>query len=165
MSHNHTLQHYQEQFKEAEGQYIKMMKGDNAASVLMKWFVENEVTNIFYPLVWTEKTNTLEGLVELYLQLRWCLYDDGTVDFYKTDHGPVIYFGWESDECLIEIPKPWRLAGKLQVTGFVDFSVGWPWGFMKAWEERHAYWIKDRNRFKQWIPWTTYQKNYTGENY
>lgn len=36
---------------------------------------------------------------------------------------------------------------------------------MKAWEERHAYWIKDRNRFKQWIPWTTYQKNYAGENY
>jgi hypothetical protein len=142
-----------------------MMKGDNAASVLMKWVVENEVTNIFYPLIWTEKTNTLEGFVELYRHLWWCLYDDGTVDFYNTDYGPVIYFGWEPDECLIELPKPWPIPGKLRVTGFVDFSVGWPWGFMKAWEERHDYWIKDRNRFKQWISWSTYKENYTGDDY
>jgi hypothetical protein len=55
MAYHHTLEHYKEQFKEAEDQYNEMMKGDNAASVLMKWFVENDVTIIFYPLVWTKK--------------------------------------------------------------------------------------------------------------
>jgi hypothetical protein len=165
MAYHHTLEHYKEQFKEAEDQYIEMMKGDNAASVLMKWVVENEVTDIFYPLIWDEKTNTLEGFVELYRHLRWCLYDDGIVDFYNTERGPVIYFGWEEDDCLIELPQKWPLQGKSRVTGFVDFSVGWPWGFMKAWEERHDYWIKDRNRFKQWISWSTYKENYTGDDY
>jgi hypothetical protein len=93
------------------------------------------------------------------------LYDDGIVDFYNTERGPVIYFGWEEEECLIELPQRWPLQGKSRVTGFVDFSVGWPWGFMKAWEERHDYWIKDRNRFKQWISWSTYKENYTGDDY
>ena len=162
---NNTLKQYQDQFKEAEEQYIEMMKGDNAASVLMKWVVENEVTDIFYPLIWAEKPNTLEGFMELYSHLRWCLYDDGIVDFYNTERGPVIYFGWEEEECLIELPQRWPLQGKSRVTGFVDFSVGWPWGFMKAWEERHDYWIKDRNRFKQWISWSTYKENYTGDDY
>jgi hypothetical protein len=121
---NNSLKQYQEQFKEAEEQYIVMMKGDNAASVLMKWVVENEVTDIFYPLIWDEKTNTLEGFVELYRHLRWCLYDDGIVDFYNTERGPVIYFGWEEDDCPIELPQKWPLQGKSRVTGFVDFSVG-----------------------------------------
>jgi hypothetical protein len=162
---NNTLKQYQEQFKEAEEQYIVMMKGDNAASVLMKWVAENEVTDIFYPLIWAEKPNTLEGFMELYRHLRWCMYDDGIVDFYNTERGPVIYFGWEEEECLIELPQRWPLQGKSRVTGYVDFSVGWPWGFMKAWEERHVYLIKNRNRFKQWISWSTYKENYTGDEY
>ena len=167
MSYYHTLEYYQEQIAQAEKKYIEIMKGDNAASVLMKWFVENDITEIFYPLSWTEKTNTLEGFVELYQQLWWCLYDDGSLIFMDTDRGPIIYFG-----CRLNYPEqlPKELQNlsinkRLNVRGLVNSSLEYVWGFMKAWEERHAYWIEDRNRFKQWIPWTTYQKNFTGDEY
>lgn len=168
MSYYHTLEYYQEQIAQAEKKYIEIMKGDNAASVLMKWFVENDITEIFYPISWTEKTNTLEGFVELYQQLWWCLYDDGSLIFMDTDRGPIIYFDCGlnfSEELPEELPINSIWCHTVQVKGLVDSSVGYVWGFMKAWEERHAYWIEDRNRFKPWIPWTTYQKNFTGDEY
>jgi len=37
------LQHYEHNFAEAREKYHKIMQGENDASILIKWIVENEI--------------------------------------------------------------------------------------------------------------------------
>lgn len=163
----YSIDEYKEQFENAVEEYHEMMKGENMASVLMKWIIENNVCpTIFYPLHWQKYIFTLEKLIELYRHLHWCLYDDGSVIFMDTSNGPIIYFDCRynySEELPEELPHPLYESDIIKVNGYVEGEDGFVWSFMKSWEERHDYIIKSRSRFKEWIPWTAYKENFKGE--
>jgi hypothetical protein len=163
---SYSLEDYKNQFESAVKEYHEMMKGENMASVLMKWIIENNISTIFMPRQWDESVFTLEELMKLYSHLHWCLYDDGSVIFMDTSKGPIIYFDCEynySEGLPEELPHPLYGDKTIKVNGYVEDSGEFPWSFMKAWEERHDYLIKHRSKFKEWIPWETYKENYKGE--
>lgn len=163
----YSLEQYKEQFETAEKEYHEMMKGENLASVLMKWIVENNIcSTIFYPLHWGENIFTLEKFIELYKHLFWCLYDDGSVIFMDTSNGPIIYFdcgGNYSEELPEELPHPLHYGETIKVNGWIEDNDGFLWSFMKSWEESHTHLIERQSRFKEWIPWTTYKENFKGK--
>jgi hypothetical protein len=81
MSSLYLLERYEHEFNLAKDKYKE----------IMKWIIENRVLmDIFMPRPWQDKCLTLEGLIELYNQLHWSLYDDGDVTFIKTNNQPIL---------------------------------------------------------------------------
>jgi hypothetical protein len=123
------------------------MKGENDASTLMKWVIKNNVSStIFMPYVWQGKTLTLEGLIEIYKQLYWSIYDDGVVTFVKTNGGPIIYFNCYD---IFGENLPENLPNPTFPDLFVKFEGTFTnvFDFMKEWEE------KQHSSHEEWFQW------------
>jgi hypothetical protein len=140
----YTLEYYQNEFDEAVKTYHEIMRGENEASMILKWAIENNISdNIFCNLSADMSFFWIEGLKTIYNKLHWCLYDDGSVLFLKTERSAYIIFddSYNYSEVLPEsIDKP---SYGLFSTEKIIYRIYSPFEFMIQWEESNSH-IKNR---------------------
>lgn len=159
----YSLESYEESFLEAKTEYLQIAEMKNEASALMKWMMDNDIIPTFIiPRQWQEKTFTLEGFIELYKYLHWCLTDDGRVMFLHTSDGPILYFD-EAIEYFDTLPDKLPPSfGSPDWIAVEEEFVGDIFDFMEQWEKRNEQLINYRlQKFGiEWISWDSYKQQY-----
>lgn len=144
----YSLENYETQFNAAKKTYEEIHRAENEASVLMKWFIENNISdNIFYNTAPGENVLTLENLVKLYHTLHWSLYDDGGVIFMKTERSPVIFFdhkGEYSEKLPETISHHFLPNSPIKVEGEM-YTI---FEFIEEWESKNQELLKHRPNYK-----------------
>lgn len=137
MDYNYTLKYYQEEFDEVVKTYHEIMKGNNAASLILKWAIENNIAdNIFCNLSADLSFYWIEGLKTIYEKLYWCLYNNGCVIFLKTD-GTYSWYIFFDDGCNYSetLPETVHIPFGVKHTAKVIDATYSPFEFMDKWEE------------------------------
>jgi hypothetical protein len=147
----YTLEYYQNQFNEAVKTFLEIMKGENEASMILKWAIENNIADTIFCNLSSDMTFLwIQGLEAIYNKLHWCLYDDGRVMFLKTEHSAYIFFddAYNYSEVLPEsIDKPFGMFSLIP-TEKVIREIYSPIEFMLLWELDNNHIISRRTNWK-----------------